>query len=186
MIKYLGNSSDIIDWNEVIAGLERCGHDSHPGPFSGPTHKAGDPIPRLNEVTDLWIKAGYKSIEEGGTVQWDMFFPGIHFDQSIVDKFAKQYNIEQYEDAWISRIHPGRFAPIHWDVNDDEAMLLALPDRKRWHCHIGKPEFGHIFVVADQCLYNQEQGAAYEWDDRRYWHAGTNCGVVPKYLFNLW
>jgi hypothetical protein len=186
MIKFLGNSRAIIDWDKVIAGLERCGHETHPGPFTGPTHKEGDDIPRLNECTELWKRNGYLAVEDGGTVQWDMFFPGVHFDQSIVDKFVEHYEIKQYESAWISRVNPGRFAPIHWDVNDNEEHLLTLPDRLRWHSNISKPSFGHVFVVDNELFYNKEQGDVFQWDSRRYWHSGMNCGLVPKYQFNLW
>jgi len=186
MIKYVGNTNAIINWDQVIAGLEKCGHETHPGPFYGPKHKAGDPIPQLKEVTDIWTDAGYHRVEDGGTVQWDMFFPGTHFDQSIVDKFVEHYNIEKYSSVWISRIWPGHFAPIHWDVNDMEEELAKYPDRLRWHCHIGKPTFGHVLIVEDQVFYNQQQGDVFQWDSRKYWHAGTNCGLTPKYLFNIW
>lgn len=186
MIEYIGNSSDVINWDEVISGLEQHDFSQHPGPSTGPTHKEGDPIPRLNECTELWKRAGYKSVEEGGTVQWDMFFPGVHFDQNIVDKFVEYFKVEHYDSAWISRVRPGNFAPMHWDVNDHEEELLKQPDRMRWHAHISKPAFGHVFVVNDICLYGKEQGSAYRWNDRRYWHAGSNCGLVPKYQFNLW
>jgi len=64
--------------------------------------------------------------------------------------------------------------------------LSKLPDFKRWHVHISKPAFGHAFCVDDKCFYNQEQGSVYEWSDRKYWHAGSNCGLVPKYVFNFW
>jgi hypothetical protein len=186
MIEYIGNSSEVIDWNDVISNIERCGFTSHPGPFTGPSHKAGDPIPLLNEVTDIWTNEGYKCVKDGGSVEWDMFFPGVHFDQSIVDKFVKYFGIENYDSAWISRVWPGNFAPMHWDVNNNEAELLKLPNRQRWHANISKPAFGHIFIVDDVCLYNKEQGSTYKWDDRRYWHAGSNIGLVPKYQFNLW
>lgn len=186
MIEYIGNSSAVINWDEVIAGLEKHDYEKHPGPFHGPAHKEGDPIPRLEEVLSLWRRAGYVRVEDGGTVQWDMFYPGVHFDQSVVDKFVEYFKIEHYDDAWISRVWPGNFAPMHWDVNDDEEALLALPDRQRWHAHISKPAFGHVFVVENECLYNKEQGAVFRWDSRRHWHAGSNCGLVPKYQFNLW
>jgi hypothetical protein len=51
---------------------------------------------------------------------------------------------------------------------------------------MSKPQFGHIFIVENNCLYNQEQGATYKWSGRKLWHAGTNCGLVPKYIFNIW
>lgn len=186
MIKFLGNSNSIINWDEVISGLERCGFEQHPGPDIGPTHKPGDPIPKLNEVTDIWQGNNYLSVEDGGTVQWDMFFPGTHFDHSVVDKFLEFYEIKEYNSAWISRVNPGKFAPIHWDVNDDEDYYLSIPDKLRYHAHISKPSFGHIFVVENEILYGKEQGDVFQWDSRRYWHSGMNCGLVPKYQFNLW
>lgn len=186
MIEFIGNCSSVIDWDEVITTLEQCGHETHPGPFHGPTHKEGDPIPLLDEVTNIWRDEGYKRVEDGGTVQWDMFFPGTHFDQSIVDKFVEFYKIEKYSSAWISRIWPGNQAPMHWDVNDDEEEYLKLPDRLRWHCHVSRPNFGHVFVCEDQAFYGRPQGDTFLWNTRRLWHAGTNCGLVPKYQFNLW
>jgi hypothetical protein len=181
MIRYIGNCSSVIDWNKVITELESC---ENPG--YGPTHKEGDPIPRLSEVTDLWKKAGYKTKSQGGSTHWDMFFPGIHYDKSIESKFVEYFEIEILEGSWISRIWPGYFAPMHWDVHDEEKTLLARPDIPRWHCHIGKPEFGHIFIAGDELFYNKNQGDTFEWSSRRLWHAGNNAGLVPKYLFNIY
>jgi hypothetical protein len=183
MIKYLGNSS--IDWASVIKDLE-----AQVPAEVGPKHKEGDPIPGLGEVIDLWNNAEYKTLEHGGTVGWDMFYPGQNFDSKIIDQFIDEFNLHKLiptvHTAWISRIHPGHFAPMHWDVQDNESQLATQPDYVRFHCHMGTPEFGHVFIVDDQCLYNQTQGASYQWDSRKAWHAGTNCGLVPKYIFNLW
>jgi hypothetical protein len=169
MIDYVGVCP--LDWQQLIEQLETQ------KPYVGPKHKAGDNIPGLDEVTDLWNKAGY-----GPTVSWDMFYPGDHFDINIVKQFAEWVNIPSYTNAWVSRVHPGYFAPQHWDVQDDE----PLPDTVRYHVHMSRPQFGHIFIAEDKCLYNQEQGATYKWSSRKAWHAGTNCGLVPKYIFNIW
>ena len=111
-----------------------------------------------------------------------MFIPGKQFDQSIVDAWNEFYGLD-CKNVWISRIHPGRFAPIHWDVHDNEE---SIPDCPRYHCHIGSPQWGHIFIAGNETFYNIPQGATYEWVDRKIWHAGTNCGVVPKYIWNAW
>ena len=87
MITFLGNCSSVIDWDTVIRDLEHC------QPNHGPTHKEGDPIPLLNEVTTIWRDEGYKTVELGGTVQWDMFFPGVHYDRSVEEKFCEFFNI---------------------------------------------------------------------------------------------
>jgi hypothetical protein len=181
MIEYIGNCSQIIDWDEII---KQCA--STTPEYIGPSHKKSDDIPGLKEVSDLWDHAGYKNLNEGGTVGWSMYLPGKQFDSSAIDKFCKIYNIETYRTAWISRIDVGHFAPIHWDVNDQEEQLSKLPPMVRYHCHISKPKFGHVFIVEDQCFYNKAQGDTFKWADRRYWHAGSNCGLEPKYILNLW
>ncbi len=181
MIKRIGNCADIIDWDSVIRHIE------HQQPaYVGPSHKEGDPIPGLDGVTDMWKRAGLKTVKEGGTVEWDMFLVGVNFDQSVADKFAEFVGIDNYNSCWISRINIGRFSPWHWDVHDNEIELSKRTDIKRFHCHIGKPAHGHILIVEDKCFYNQPQGEIYQWPARTSWHAGMNCGLVPKYLFNIW
>lgn len=180
-MKYVGNCSNIIDWNQVIADIE------HQTPtYIGPSHKEGDPIPGLDEVTDMWKRAGLVTVHNGGTVGWDMFVSGKSFDERIVEKFLDFVGLESYTTCWISRIHIGCMAAWHWDVNDREVELAKEPEKRRFHCHISKPAFGHALMIDDKLLYNQEQGAVYEWPSRKSWHAGANCGLVPKYLFNLW
>jgi len=176
MIKNIG-ICDIIDWDDVI---KDCANNEPQ--YIGPSHKRGDNVPGLDEILDIWETSGYKTVAQGGTVAWDMFIPGKQFDQIIVDRWNEFYGLN-CKNVWISRIWPGRFAPIHWDAHDNEANI---PDCKRYHCHIGKPEWGHIFIAGDQIFYNQQQGTTYEWPDRKMWHAGTNCGTTPKYIWNAW
>jgi len=171
MIEYIGISP--FNWQELIGELQ------NQIPIIGPKHTPDDNIKGLDEVTSMWDKAGYY---KRGTVGWDMFYPGEHFDYKIAEQFAEWSNLKSFTNAWISRIHPGFFAPIHWDVQDNE----PLPDTVRYHVHMSKPQFGHIFIAEDACLYNQQQGATYKWTSRKAWHAGTNCGIAPKYIFNIW
>lgn len=176
MIKLLG-TCDVVDWDAVIRDCE-----NHEPDYIGPSHKRGDDIPGLDEILDIWDMAGYKTVEQGGTVAWDMFIPGKQFDRSVVDLFNNYFNLS-CENVWISRVNPGRFAPIHWDAHDKEKNI---PECKRYHCHIGNPEWGHIFIAENQCFYNQPRGCTYEWSSRKLWHAGVNCGVTPKYIWNAW
>jgi hypothetical protein len=180
-MKRIGNCSHIIDWDEVINSL-----DTQVPAYIGPSHKEGDGIPGLDQVTDMWKRAGLKTANQGGTVEWDMFLAGINFDMSIANKFAEFVGIEKFNSCWISRINIGRFSPWHWDVHDNEVELSCRKDIRRFHCHIGKPAHGHVLIVEDKCFYNQPQGEIYEWPSRTSWHAGMNCGLTPKYLFNIW
>lgn len=181
MIEYFGNCKDLFNWEQVIKDIE------HQTPaYVGPSHKESDNIPGLDEVTRLWKQAEYVNWDQGGTVGWDMFIPGKNFDMDIPKKFCEFVGLESYTSCWISRINQGMFAPQHWDVNDCEEELAKQPDKIRFHCHIMPPTWGHILIVDDQCLYNQPLGSVYKWSSRKLWHAGTNCGLVPKYLFNIW
>ncbi len=181
MIEYISNCSALIDWDEII---EQCANTQPE--YIGPKHKKGDTIPGLDEVVNLWEHAGYKNVTDGGTVSWGMYMPGKQFDERSVQTFCDIFGINNYHTAWISKIDVGCFAPIHWDVNDHEEELSKLPPKVRYHCHIGKPKFGHVFIVENQCFYNKAQSDTFRWQDRRYWHAGSNCGLEPKYIFNLW
>lgn len=180
MTQYVGKCLT-IDWNQLIKDIE----NTEPT-YIGPSHKEGDPIPGLEEVIGVWNRAGFKTVHEGGNVGWDMFVSGHAFDSSIAEKFCKFVGLDSYNSCWISRIHIGNFSPWHWDVNDDEEILSARTDIRRFHCHISPPAHGHILIVENKCFYNQEQGSVYEWPSRKSWHAGMNCGLTPKYLFNIW
>lgn len=180
MTRYVGRCLS-INWNSLIHEIE----NTEPT-YIGPSHKKGDLIPELTEVTDLWERAGFKTVHEGGNVGWDMFVSGKAFDSSIAQSFCEFVGIESYNSCWISRIHVGNFSPWHWDVNDHEETLSKRLDIRRFHCHISPPCHGHVLIVDCQSFYNQPLGSTYEWPSRKSWHAGMNCGLIPKYLFNLW
>lgn len=180
-LKYVGNCSKIINWDSVIEDCENSSPE-----YIGPSHSRKDNIPGLSEIIDMWDNAGYRLAKDGGTIEWDMFISGKQFDSRITEKFCDFVGISSYRTAWISRINVGRTTALHWDVHDDEEMLSKDTTILRYHCHIGRPEFGHVLIVDDQCLYWQEQGTTYLWPDRKSWHAGANAGLKPKYLFNIW
>jgi hypothetical protein len=99
MLERVGNCSKIIDWNEVIKEIA----EQRPA-YIGPSHKEDDPIPGLKEVTDLWKRSGFKTVADGGTVEWDMFLPHTNFNISIAEKFCEFVGLKTYTSCWISRI----------------------------------------------------------------------------------
>lgn len=179
MIEFVGNCSHIIDWQEVVDDLT----NQTPG-YIGPRHREDDPIKGISDIALLWKNAGYKLLHENGTAGWDMFFPNVNFSESIVNKFSEFVGINPI-NAWISRVNPGMVAPWHWDANDNEEEYETIVGIKRFSCHISKPSPGHVFIVEDHCFYDQKQGDVYLWPSRKSWHGGANCGLVPKYLFNI-
>lgn len=180
-LKFVGNCSHIIDWDTVIKDCENATPE-----YVGPSHSKEDNLPGLTEIITMWDNAGYKLAKDGGTIEWDMFMPGKQFDQSVVEQFCKFVGLTSYTTAWVSRINVGRTTAMHWDVHDREVELSKLPDPLRYHCHIGRPQPGHVLLVDKECLYSQEQGATYLWPSRKSWHGGANAGFGPKYLFNIW
>lgn len=179
MNKFLGNTANIIDWQSVIDSLV----NTPPG-YIGPRHSKEDDIIGIQEMDKLWKNAGYVLITDGGNAGWDMFFPGEHFEKSVVDKFSNFINADVIS-CWISRIHPGNMTPWHWDCNDNEDEYSKMPNMIRVTCNMSKPQYGHAIMIEDECLYFQEQGNVWKWPDRTSWHGGINCGLTPKYLFNF-
>jgi len=178
MIKFIGNTSSIINWDQVIKELE------HQEPeYIGPRHLAGDPVIGIADISKLWEDAGLTTLDKGGTVGWDMFFPGRQFDRSVIDKFADFVQVDPC-NAWISRVHPGNVAARHWDANDMEEEYQNM-DFVRFSCHVSKPAVGHVLIVEDRCFYKEEQGNTYQWPSRMSWHGVSNCGLVPKYILNF-
>lgn len=180
MAEYIG-VCDTIDWDSVIESLV-----DQESAYIGPRHDVGMDVPGVQEVANPLRLAGYKMKHEGGNASWDMYLPVTNFDESVVYEFMKFVGMTEYVNCWISRVKPGDVAPWHWDITDDENTLNSMKEFTRFHCHISKPDNGHVLIVEDTCLYNQEQGAVWKWPGRKSWHAGANAGYKPKYLFNIW
>lgn len=179
MIKFLGNTNSIIDWQTVVDSLETA----TPG-YVGPRHSEKDNIIGIKEMSQKWTTAGFLLIKDGGNAGWDMFFPGDHFNKNIVDVFSNFLNADPIS-CWISRVHPGNMTPWHWDCNDNEEQYQKMNNMIRVSCNISKPDVGHAVMVEDDCITNQEQGNVWLWSSRTSWHGGVNFGFKPKYLFNF-
>jgi hypothetical protein len=182
--KFLGNCSEIVNWNEVIADL-LTQSASTIAPISGNGYLDNclpDEIAKSNEFEEnikIWKDAGYKSVNQGGSAEWHMFYSGINFDQAIVSKVADFFKIEKVNRCWISMIYPGKCSPWHVDQH------VVPENTKRYHCHIGTPEMGHVFMIENDYFINTSQGDTYLWNDVYAWHAGFNAGRTPKFLLNL-
>jgi hypothetical protein len=179
MARFIGNNSLIIDWDRVIKDLENQSPE-----YVGPGHSFDDDIEELKDIKSIW-KNSYSILSDGGTVGWDMFFPGKQFDQKVADVFCDFVELDSPKSVWISRIWPGNLAPVHWDVNSNEQGIGNL-NYYRYHCHIQEPKIGHIFIVDNELYYQKNKGDTFLWKSRKSWHAGANCGLSPKYIFNAW
>jgi hypothetical protein len=184
MPKYFGTTNNIIDWDPIV---EICKNTNN-GDFNSVTtvvdrseaEAEGNLLNSYHDVINTWQNGGYNLDE----IQWYDYYPGEHFDIDIQTKFAAMVNAEPLR-VFVSEVHPGRNVPYHWDVEDKEQEWLAQGELKRWVCFIDKPRWGCVLILEDECFHNVEQGAVYEWDNYRSYHAGTCCGQYSQYLFHF-
>jgi hypothetical protein len=170
-LTYLGNCSNLINWDKIISGLENKSPD-----FIGPPNSK----PELDPIQRLWDTAGYKGKSNGGTVEWQMYYAGNSFDRELVDKVIEFANIPHYTFAWISKIMPGYCAAPHYDQMESDKKIYRV------HVHIEDAEMGHVFYVGNEYITNYKKGDTYIWNNPHAWHGGMNCGFKPKYMLNIY
>lgn len=170
-ITYLGNCSDIIDFDRLIKTLKV---PDTTGPTANKTDKD------ISDIIQLWNKVGYKNFNEGGTVKWDMYFPDQSFDKNIIFKILNYIGYDTYNSAWISKIDPGYCAAPHYD------RMPKNINPNRIHVHLEKSQMGHVFYVGNTYLTDYKQGDIYKWNDPYAWHAGSNTSLYPKYMLNIY
>ena len=184
MPKYIGTTNGIIDWNAIVTICKNNNNGDHNTVVSvvdrSEAEAKGPLLKSYRDIISTWEKAGY----DLNQIEWWDYYPGKHFDISIQDKFADIVNADPMR-VFVSEIMPGHCVPYHWDVEDKEEEWLAQGELVRYVCFMDKPQFAHVFLLKDECFYNIEQGTIYQWDHYRDFHAGTNAGEGPYYLFHF-
>jgi hypothetical protein len=125
-------------------------------------------------------QAGYTS----DSIEYRHYQSGTHFDSNYTQLLGELVGCTPLM-CWISEIRPGNCTPWHWDVNPWEDEHKKQGTLVRYFCFLSKPQPGHIFVTEQDAYYNEMQGAVYQYSDIHAWHAGSNVGVVPKFLLTL-
>lgn len=173
---FVGNC-DTINWQALIDSLDGVEGDRRA--YGVDFYKNEDG--RFNEIIDLWKKAGY---DKSNTVEWINYYPGKHFSDQVVKDFEK-FTGCSCARAWISKIRPGRYAPYHIDIDDNEEEYLKQGELVRFTAHAGISKMGQVLIVDEMVFHMEKQGNVYRWGNYRAWHAGGNCSFEPKYLFNF-
>jgi hypothetical protein len=187
MAKLVGSTEGKIDWDSIV---QIC-KDSTDGDFNSVgtvvdrSESSWTENPELlgsyRDVIKIWQDAKYNL----SLIEWYDYYPGKHFDIEVQNKFSDLVNADPRR-VFVSELWPGRCVPKHWDVEDQEKEWLAEGELKRWVVFIDKPQFGHVFLFDNQdAFYYIPQHQVWEWDHYRNWHAGTNCGSEPYYLFHF-
>ena len=185
MSKRINSTENIIDWDSIV---QIC-KDSTKGDYNsvktvvdrseGNWKDNPDLLGAYREVIEIWDKDN--DLEK---IEWYDYYPGEHFDIEVQNKFAELVNVIPRR-TFVSEVYPGRCVPYHWDVEDMEEEWLKEGDLVRYACFMDKPKFGHIFILEDEMHYNPKQHDIIEWDFYKNWHAGSNCGSEPWYLFHM-
>lgn len=164
-------------WNNLLKVLET--QQGEPRTFDKAFYNNIDG--RFNENIKLLKDAGYDKIN---TTEWINYYPKIHFDENYVRQFEEFVNMKCVR-AWVSKIKPGKCAPYHSDIDDEEEEHIKLGKLIRFTSHMNQPCYGQIFILENQIFHNQTQGNTYQWTDYKAFHAGGNCSLKPKFLFNF-
>jgi hypothetical protein len=130
--------------------------------------------------TAALTSAGYNE----HTVEYRHYQSGTHFHKNYELAISIAVNAQPLM-CWVSELRPGKCTPWHWDINPWEEEHKQLGELVRYFCFLSKPAPGHIFVTEHDAYYNEPQGTIYQYEDIHSWHAGTNVGLVPKYLLTF-
>jgi hypothetical protein len=136
--------------------------------------------PEYSEIYTIW-KNGNINLS---SVKWINYYPKVDFSNSVIDEFSETMRVKPLR-AWISRIDPGYCAPLHYDVDDNEAEYITHGQLRRFTCFIMHPMVGHIMAIDNQYYYNQPLGTTIEWPDYKAWHGAMNAGLRTNYMFHL-
>ena len=166
-----------IDWQKITDSLDLSNGEIRSYGVDFYRNEDG----RFNHIIDMWQNAGYDKLE---SVEWINFYPGVHFDEKVVKDF-EIFSNTKCARAWISMIRPGKMAPYHQDIDDNEEEYLKQGSLVRFTVNACEPSNGQIFMVEDKALYNQPIGTVYKWPTYLAWHAGGNCSFKSKFLFNF-
>lgn len=178
-VKFVGNILDIFDCDKLISQAIQHLGETHTGhlqlPKNHPEYENFILQDRLSK------QAGY---DTNGAIEFRHFKPEVHFDKEFVDIFSDYVKATPLV-VFVSEIKPGRMAPWHFDIDPNEEENKKKGQLVRYHLHLSKPSDGHVFIIDKEVFYNIPQGNVYQWTNVSDWHAGTNCGLIPKYLFSF-
>lgn len=175
---YIGNCQELFDCDTLIS--QCLNHEvapSHGHMELAPSNPFYDEYQRQTQMLE---SAGY----DHHSVEYRHYQSGHHFDKKFTDQLGTLVKATPLM-CWVSEIRPGKCTPWHWDINPWEEDHKKLGKLVRYFCFLSKPQPGHIFITEKDAYYQEPQGSIYQYEHIHSWHAGTNCGLVPKFLLTL-
>jgi hypothetical protein len=184
---YLGNTGDMIDWDEVIKTCQSRNDGDRNTVNTVVDRSEADAVGDqkllgyYRQVIGTWEQAGYNLSE----IYWYDYYPGTHFPQDVCNIFSKIVEAKPLR-VFVSEVFPGVVVPYHWDVEDkEEQWLQQYGNLVRYVCCIDKPRFASVMLFDKECLYYNKQGDIFQWDSYRDYHSAANGGEHPQYYFHF-
>jgi hypothetical protein len=178
---FVSNCSTWFDCDQIISQVKQ-----HPNkiPYIGNRNiPIDDPFYRHHYTQQqITNTAGY---QKSNSIEFTHYYPGEHFDKEFEIIIGNRLNVRPIY-TFVSIIKPGHCAPWHYDI--DVYKDKSLDDHKhliRYFCFIGKPNYGHVFMVENESYYMEPQGNIYQYPDYNSYHAGINVGTEEKYLLSM-
>ena len=129
-----------------------------------------------------WIDAGIML----SNISWEDFFPDIHFDKSIEQKFAEIVGVTPIPGrTFVTRVAPGKTAPWHWDMLPDVSTYKEKGKLFRYVAFMHDPIPAQTLSFEKQTFWNPKKGEIYQWKDVNDMHAAANSSIEPYYLFHM-
>lgn len=179
----IGNFKNYIDCDSLVDHLKVTMPDRRTS--DNPYGNAVELDPELKAAKEymgkLWEDAGYVG---SSSVEWLNYYPGRHFDQSVVSKFSELVNAEPY-NVWVSSMMPGKLVPWHWDIIHDYQVHRKNPNVVRYSMFLEKPQIGKVFFLNDEAYHMIDQGEVFKWIKWDEWHLGFNGGMTQKFMFHF-
>lgn len=187
MTIYIGNTGNLIDWDEVIKTCQSRNDpdintvtsvvDRSEAQFNTDEKLLGS----YHDVIGTWQKAGYRLDD----ISWLDYYPGQHFPLEVQTIFSEIINANPLR-VFISEVLPGKIVPYHWDVEDKEDEWLEQYGMLyRYVCCIDKPRPASVLVFDKEALYYNKQGDIFQWDSYKDYHSAANGGESPQYYFHF-
>lgn len=181
MALYVGNTNNIVNWDEIIKNLDSGVIRSPSAIWKDKSSFDNSPVAKeyLN-ILQTWKDAGY-DIEK---VYWTDYYPFNNYTPKVDTAVCKFLDIS-LRRSWISRVDPGRVAPWHYDVEDRISDWQKSGEVVRYTIFIDKPKWGCVFVLEKTPFYNINQGEVYEWNSWNQYHGAASCGGEEQYLYHI-
>jgi hypothetical protein len=134
-----------------------------------------------SDILKMWNDAKFNP----ASIKWINYYPNEHFEKLLEENIKNFLGLSEVHRSWVSRIDPGYYAPLHWDVDDNEHTYLTKGTIKRFTVIINPMQLGQLFILGNQYIHSLEQGTILEWNNYKEWHAGINASMEPAYMFHL-